>query len=519
LASNSSLQEKLRQGIEAARKGEKTAAQKLLRQVTSGDPGNEVAWMWLASVSETLQERRQCLERAIRINPENTRAKEALRQLGAPIGGTPARSSNRGGGGVSRSLNVGSLSNVGDRLSGINPGYIIVAAVAFVLLVGILIFSSVVNTQPPTPNAATQQAIIFAGLVTNTPTAVAVTATATAGPSPTPFGVVFVTPKDLATLPPSFTPTFTYTPSNTPLPSITPYPMAAFVMVYSSIRTGETQPGLYQAKGDGTGDQPLGSADEGFRDVAYDPSGQNIAFVRTVTYKKDDKDVTAPELFIAPLNNIAGAKQLTQLGGKNVAHPTWAPDGIQLVFVSDASGEVNKLWYITEDGNNLRTLTSGKWADSEPAWSPAGNIIVYASEQANKPGSGLTEIFSVTSDGKTVTQLTNANNSSYSPSWSPDGSMITFASDRSGKSNIYVMDADGQRPTLLTAEDGKTENRSPVFTPDGKHIVFTSNRDGKSFQLYLTDLKGNEITRLTDNGRDTQSVTFRPEPLLKLQQK
>ncbi|NIM52761.1 MAG: hypothetical protein GTO22_26535, partial [Gemmatimonadales bacterium] len=36
------------------------------------------------------------------------------------------------------------------------------------------------------------------------------------------------------------------------------------------------------------------------------------------------------------------------------------------------------------------------------------------------------------------------------PAWSPDGTRIAFASNRDGNYEIYVMDADGSNPVRLT---------------------------------------------------------------------
>src|SRR5688500_14146475 len=69
-----------------------------------------------------------------------------------------------------------------------------------------------------------------------------------------------------------------------------------------------------------------------------------------------------------------------------------------------------------------------------------------------------------------------------SPSWSPDGAKIVFYSERDGNSEIYVMNADGSRPTRLTrhpANDG-----SPSFSPDGTKIAFDTDRDG-NFEIYV----------------------------------
>ena len=61
----------------------------LLQQVLSIDGDNELALMWMASVVDTLNERRFYLERALQVNPDNTRAREALRRLG--VEGRPHR--------------------------------------------------------------------------------------------------------------------------------------------------------------------------------------------------------------------------------------------------------------------------------------------------------------------------------------------------------------------------------------------------------------------------------------------
>ena len=504
MAGNSALQEKLRLGIEAARKGDKVNAQKLLRQVTAGDGDNEVAWMWLASVSETIQERRACLEQTLRINPGNTRAQQALEQLSA-ITGVPMRTP--GGRAVAPSRGPSSPSAARRATgSGLNPGYIIVGVLVLLALVSAVIFSSIAGSQPPPPNEATVNA---AAALLVTPTA-----SLTVNPrdyTATPFFGVIVTPANLATLPPSFTPTSTDTPTFTPPPTQTPYPVNKFSLLYTSSSS------LYSSNADGTGESPVGAGAAGLADAVYSPDGQKIAFVRDVT----DGDKTSPELFIAPANNLDAAKQVTKIGSSKLEHPSIAPDGIQIVFVSDTSGN-DDLWTITEDGNNLRQLTTNPGVDKDPAWSPNGAIILYASDQANrivvtetdtKPNPGLTEIFSITTDGATIVQLTDAAGSSFAPAWSPTGEKIAFVSDRNGDGDIFIMNGDGQLPLLLTVDDDQAEDRNPAFTPDGKSVLFLSNRDGENFQIYIVDIKTLAVTRLTDNIRDITSLVFKPIPL------
>ncbi len=66
----------LRDGIEAAQKGERAEARTLLLRVTEADANNENAWLWLASISEYPEELLVFLKNVLSINPDNERAIE-----------------------------------------------------------------------------------------------------------------------------------------------------------------------------------------------------------------------------------------------------------------------------------------------------------------------------------------------------------------------------------------------------------------------------------------------------------
>jgi CheY-like chemotaxis protein/Tfp pilus assembly protein PilF len=66
----------LRSGIEAAKTGSRDEAKALLFRVTDIDPENEMAWLWLASVSEYPEELLTFLQKVLTINPENEQALE-----------------------------------------------------------------------------------------------------------------------------------------------------------------------------------------------------------------------------------------------------------------------------------------------------------------------------------------------------------------------------------------------------------------------------------------------------------
>ena len=503
---------KLREGIDAAKRGDKLVARRLLLQVLSGDANNELALMWMASVVDTLNERRFYLERALQLNPDNTRAREALRRLGVEVPTAPS---------TSRSASIPD-----DNMPSLSTGrttnvYLIAAAVVAFAVVAVVVVAvvaslSAANPVAPTPDVQATFAAIIAN-TTDTPTPDNQAPTATVLP-----GIVVSLDPNLITLPPSFTPTATLEPTVTPSPTVTPLPLGSFIMVYSDVEPGAAQPSLYRGQADGIGEVKLAAGDTGgFTDVAVDPTGQRIAFVR---YLLDDSgNASLPQLFVTALSDPANATQITSLNASVVAHPSWSPDGTQIVFSADTSAgadvtlepntdtttgsetiSTEEIWLIGADGSNLTQLTENNARDFDPSFSPDGQQIVYASD-LNSPG--YSEIYKMTASGANITQLTDDAQSSYSPAWSPDGAHIAFVSNRGGDGDIYVMDADGQRPFLLTVDDNGAEDRTPAWTPDSRWIVFASNREGDQFRWYAVNLAG-DIVPVTTNDRSPQSISF-----------
>ncbi|HVU12278.1 MAG TPA: hypothetical protein VHD90_13425 [Phototrophicaceae bacterium] len=489
MSEQANLPARLREGIDAAKRGDKITARRLLLQVLSSDANNELALMWMASVVDTLNERRFYLERALQVNPENARAREALRRLGVEQPQAAQRSAPAPSGDFTRRAPRQSTS------SGTNL-YLIGAAVVAIIVIAVIVASAVSSqTQPPSTQAVQ---LTFQALLN--PTAVPTRDTRLPTSTVLPGIVVSIDPGLYTPLPPTFTPTFTLTPTVTPTPSVTPFPVSSFTMVYADIEQGASVPSLYQGQGDGSGEVKLAAGvTAGFTDVTLNSSGDQIAFVRLVV---DEEHNGSLQLFVGPLNSPSEAKPITTLKDMTLEHPSWSPDGTKIVFSSDDSG-TEQIEQINVDGTGLQTLTSGTARSFDPAFSPDGKQIAFVSDAASP---GFNEIYVMDSDGKNVTQLTTVPNS-YAPAWSPDGTKIAYVNDQSGSGDIYVMDADGQRPFLLTVDDNGAENDKPVWSPDGRWVYFTSNRDGQSTRWYAVDLQGNAMP-ITVAGRNPESLSF-----------
>jgi len=73
--------EKLTAGIAAFKKGDKATASKFLLEVVREEPNNEIAWLWLTGCAKSEKKKIECLSKVLAINPNNLKAKEALKKL------------------------------------------------------------------------------------------------------------------------------------------------------------------------------------------------------------------------------------------------------------------------------------------------------------------------------------------------------------------------------------------------------------------------------------------------------
>ncbi len=75
------MDDRLRQGIAAAKAGQREHARELLMRVVEQDDENVTAWLWLSGVVDSPDDREVCLENALSLDPDNAAAKRGLDTL------------------------------------------------------------------------------------------------------------------------------------------------------------------------------------------------------------------------------------------------------------------------------------------------------------------------------------------------------------------------------------------------------------------------------------------------------
>jgi len=136
----------------------------------------------------------------------------------------------------------------------------------------------------------------------------------------------------------------------------------------------------------------------------------------------------------------------------------------------------------TENLAQVTFATEG--ADFDPAISPDGQMLVYASTRHRKTA----DIYMKRVDGTTVTQLTSDPANDVMPTFSPGGERVAFASNRSGNWDIYIVDVAGGQPWQVT--NSPSDEVHPSFSPDGKRLVYcTYGSESGQWELVVIDVE------------------------------
>ncbi len=136
--------------------------------------------------------------------------------------------------------------------------------------------------------------------------------------------------------------------------------------------------------------------------------------------------------------------------------PVVSPDETQIVFTSDRS-RVATLYLMNMDGGNVRRLVSDRRLSCDTAqWSPVPIDGTYRiAFRGYQLGQVRGDIYTIAADGSDLRNLTGGRGDNSNPTWSPDGEYIAFSTARrSGKSELWVMERDGDSPRRILSLKG-----------------------------------------------------------------
>jgi Tol biopolymer transport system component len=197
--------------------------------------------------------------------------------------------------------------------------------------------------------------------------------------------------------------------------------------------------------------------------------------------------------------------------------PAWSPDGEKIAFASDRDGDFDIFVMDTDPSTDGATnLTSDRGeADSEPAWSPDGQRIAFSSTGGSESDIYVMDIDPSTNDATSLTDSLNRDVDRW-PDWSPDGRKIAFARwqrdfyDEAVVYKIWVMNKDGSRQKILTDNGGGHSHLA--WSPNGRKIAFVRDDPSPEFdsEIFVMRNDGSRQKRLTDNKRRDYAPDWQP---------
>ena len=181
---------------------------------------------------------------------------------------------------------------------------------------------------------------------------------------------------------------------------------------------------------------------------------------------------------------------------------SFSNDGRMLAFTAYREGkDVLYLMDVASASVKMRIDLPSIDAIWSPTWSPNDRQIAFSGTHG-----GITDLFIVDSDGKNLRQLTNDVYGDLQPAWSPDGTKLAFATDRSPETNLAILKFSKWRIAVMDIQSGAIDllpgqgglNLNPAWSPDGRQIAFVSDRTGipNIFLFDFTDRQHYQITNV-----------------------
>jgi TolB protein len=217
----------------------------------------------------------------------------------------------------------------------------------------------------------------------------------------------------------------------------------------------------------------------------------------------------AAALLAGCAGSLAASTPTSEPAAQGTPRPTNTPQAVATMSAEQAlelkdlgwitftasDGGRRDVFLIRPDGTGEINLTldlPNTFAEA-PVWAPDGASIAFD----GLPNSDvLRDIYLVTVGANPEQRpLTTQPGFDCYPSFSPDGQLMVYMSEREGNRDLYIMDLEGNDVLRLT--DDPAYDYEPAWSPDGAQIVFVSRRTGDS-EIYIINADGSNLRQLTD---------------------
>jgi Tol biopolymer transport system component len=154
-------------------------------------------------------------------------------------------------------------------------------------------------------------------------------------------------------------------------------------------------------------------------------------------------------------------------------NPAASPDGRTIAFASRRAGAPG-IWVKQLQGGGEAPLTRGE--DSFPRFSPDGTNVLFL-----RMSGGTTAVYRTALIGGEPRKLID---DAVEADWSPDGSRVVYVRLAGSDSSIRIVNADGSGDRVLADLPGNVVS-SPRWSPDGKTIAYRSTLSNNNIVKFV----------------------------------
>ncbi|MGO9029683.1 MAG: hypothetical protein ACLQOZ_13755 [Acidimicrobiales bacterium] len=296
---------------------------------------------------------------------------------------------------------------------------------------------------------------------------------------------------------------------SSPTPSIAPGDL-----VFDSNRTGNYEIWTMNSAG--------GDEHELTHDPVYDswwarlsPDRRTILFYRTPK-GTHDRDYSKTSLWAMAANGThpVELRPAGLDGWVFQGHAEWSPDGRRLVMFG-GSRFSPQIWITDNLGGDPRAVTHRGGSNIDPSWAPDGLTIVFVGCPSSLCLPADQEIYTIPATGGEAIRITYDRLQDDDPYFSHNGLELAWLTKVSGgvfsvgvwnirlipvvTAGDQVTAAPGARPTYLIRDNGNAIDSKPSWSIDDKTIYFHRAVGGLKggFQIWAIDANGTNLRELS----------------------
>ena len=199
---------------------------------------------------------------------------------------------------------------------------------------------------------------------------------------------------------------------------------------------------------------------------------------------------------------------------------------LSLVVAKRDTAKENKLWEkrlkkSEKDGKKPKKVPE-KWKLTELDYgvfgemvinldvSPNGKSVVYPKYRFGKNQSLLFDIWMVDIETKKKTLLTSSMRANY-PKFSPDGESILYVAHENSTSQLFLMDLKGENIEQITSNEFDTQIITPFWSPDGNKIAFAKSGPDGNMDIHMIELQTKKVQQITKSSEGDLLPIWHPD--------